>query len=276
MKRLLATLLSLMLLGLPAAVRAQLSSGTVNAKQSGTWTVTANAGTGNQGVNLTQVGGTTLTGANVVDGVNTAFRINCVVGCGVSSFADNAAFTFGTTPVNVMGAVVDDTATNAVTENSGGAPRMSAQRILYANLHTAAGAELLGQQTMAASLPVVIASNQSSMPVTQSGAWTVQPGNTANTTPWLVVQGGNTSYTTGQQAVTATATVLPTNTAKQVCVKALTANGLTVYLGPSGVTTATGMELAAGDARCLSVDNSNRVFVIASSTGSSVSFDVVN
>lgn len=56
-----------------------------------------------------------------------------------------------------------------------------------------------GQAAMAASSPVVIASNQSAIPVTltsttitgtaavtQSGAWTVQPGNTQNTTPWLV------------------------------------------------------------------------------------------
>ncbi len=55
----------------------------------------------------------------------------------------------------------------------------------------------LGQALMAASSPVVIASNQSAVPVsgtvaisgtvaaTQSGTWTVQPGNTANSTPWL-------------------------------------------------------------------------------------------
>lgn len=55
-----------------------------------------------------------------------------------------------------------------------------------------------GQATMANSSPVVIASNQSAIPVTmtsttitgtvaatQSGTWTVQPGNTQNTTPWL-------------------------------------------------------------------------------------------
>ena len=42
-----------------------------------------------------------------------------------------------------------------------------------------------GQATMANSSPVVIASNQSAVPVSQSGTWTVQPGNTANTTPWL-------------------------------------------------------------------------------------------
>lgn len=42
-----------------------------------------------------------------------------------------------------------------------------------------------GQATMANSAPVAIASNQSAIPVTQSGTWTVQPGNTPNTSPWL-------------------------------------------------------------------------------------------
>lgn len=52
----------------------------------------------------------------------------------------------------------------------------------------------LGQAAMAASQPVAIASDQSAIPVsgtvaaTQSGTWTVQPGNTANTTAWLVKQ----------------------------------------------------------------------------------------
>lgn len=53
----------------------------------------------------------------------------------------------------------------------------------------------LGQALMAASSPVVIASNQSAVPASQSGTWTVQPGNTANTTPWLntINQGGNSA-----------------------------------------------------------------------------------
>lgn len=79
----------------------------------------------------------------------------------------------------------------------------------------------LGQKTMANSTPVVLASDQASIPVTgsgnftvtqatasnlnatvtgtvastQSGTWTVQPGNTPNTTPWLATinQGGNSA-----------------------------------------------------------------------------------
>ena len=54
----------------------------------------------------------------------------------------------------------------------------------------------VGQALMAASSPVAIASNQSAIPVSESGTWTVQPGNTANTTPWLTTinQGGNSAF----------------------------------------------------------------------------------
>lgn len=42
-----------------------------------------------------------------------------------------------------------------------------------------------------------------SLPVTQSGTWTVQPGNTANTTPWLttISQAGNSAAVTGANAL---------------------------------------------------------------------------
>lgn len=64
-----------------------------------------------------------------------------------------------------------------------------------------------GQATSANSAPVVIASDQSAVPASQSGTWTVQPGNTANTTPWLFdinrVAGGTAinSGVTGAMAV---------------------------------------------------------------------------
>lgn len=61
----------------------------------------------------------------------------------------------------------------------------------------------LGQKTMANSTPVVLASDQTVIPVSQSGTWTVQPGNTANTTPWLITisQGGNSATVTGSNAL---------------------------------------------------------------------------
>jgi hypothetical protein len=73
-----------------------------------------------------------------------------------------------------------------------------------------------------------------------------------------------------QQAVTASAVVLATNAVHGFCVKALTTNALTVYVGPSGVSTATGYPLAAGESICYQASNTNLAFVISSNTGSSV------
>lgn len=51
----------------------------------------------------------------------------------------------------------------------------------------------LGQKAMSASFAVSLSSDQSAIPATQSGTWTVQPGNTANTTAWLTRQSGKSS-----------------------------------------------------------------------------------
>jgi hypothetical protein len=53
-----------------------------------------------------------------------------------------------------------------------------------------------GTGTGGAGIPRVTVSNDSNVLATQSGTWTVQPGNTANTTPWLVtrVDGQKTTY----------------------------------------------------------------------------------
>jgi hypothetical protein len=75
----------------------------------------------------------------VVQPTGSNLHIACDSGCGgATSFADNAAFTFGTTPIGNVGFVVDEVATNTVTENSAGAPRMTSSRIAYADLSKSA------------------------------------------------------------------------------------------------------------------------------------------
>jgi len=76
-----------------------------------------------------------------------------------------------------------------------------------------------------------------------------------------------------QQAVTATATALATNSSHSFCVVALPTNALTVWIGfSSGITTGSGSApLPAGGTYCLQLSNTNLVYVIASGTGSSVS-----
>ena len=55
----------------------------------------------------------------------------------------------------------------------------------------------------------------------------------------------STAILAGQVSVTATAQALPSNSVQSVCVKALAANSIKVYVGPSGVTTSNGLELSA-------------------------------
>ena len=74
--------------------------------------------------------------------VSGGFQVACVSGCSGSSFADNAAFTFGTTTISILGGVLDDVASNAATENSAAAARLTAARGIHVNLRDAAGAEV--------------------------------------------------------------------------------------------------------------------------------------
>lgn len=78
----------------------------------------------------------------------------------------------------------------------------------------------------------------------------------------------------GQQAVTGTAAVVTGISYGTVCVKALAANSINVYLGGPGVTTSTGMEMAAGNAYCAPAVNALPFYVVASTTGASVSWVV--
>lgn len=195
---------------------------------------------------------------------NGTFAVQCTSGCTPGgSFEDNDAFTFGTTAIGNVGFVVDDTAPNAVTENSAGAARMSANRVAYSMLRDAAGNErgvnvtagnallvdasattqpVSGTVTVtdgAGALNVIVDSgtvttvstvtNLSQMagaaiamntgvrsagtqrvtiatddvvPASQSGTWTVQPGNTANTTAWKVDGSSVTQPVSGTVTVT--------------------------------------------------------------------------
>lgn len=88
----------------------------------------------------------------------------------------------------------------------------------------------------------------------------------------MTTSGSFTSIVTGQQAVTASAVALTTITTRSVCVKALDGNSTVVYIGPSGVTTGTGMELGAGESFCSAMPNTNVFYVIAAGTGNAVSW----
>jgi hypothetical protein len=79
-------------------------------------------------VNLTQIAGVaaTQTGGSL--------NVNCTGGCGgASSFLDNAAFTAGTTPINITGGWFSSAPTNC-TDGHACAPQLTVDRMLFVNI----------------------------------------------------------------------------------------------------------------------------------------------
>jgi hypothetical protein len=94
---------------------------------------------------------------------------------------------------------------------------------------------------------------------------------TATTSPYTTG-----TVVSGQQAVTASAAALASNTVKQAQVMADPNNLNPVYVGPSGVTTATGYKLMPGGSTpMLPVNNTNVLFIIGS-TNDNVSWIATN
>ena len=112
---------------------------------------------------------------------------------GSGTFAVSGTFFQATQPVSGTVTANAGTGTMAVSAAALPLPSGAATQTTLASILTNTPAA--GQAVMASSSPVVIASNQTAIPASQSGTWTVQPGNTANTTPWLttISQGGNTA-----------------------------------------------------------------------------------
>lgn len=94
-----------------------------------------------------------------------------------SVITDDNAFTPATSSVGMFGAFFDDVSPDEVNEGDGGAVRMSSRREMYIQIRDAAGNER-GLN--------VDASGRITANAVQGGTWTVQPGNTPNTTAWLV------------------------------------------------------------------------------------------
>jgi hypothetical protein len=145
----------------------------------------------------------TSPGAVLVPGVN-AFITN------VPTVAQATAANFNAT---VVGTGTFTTQVNAFTSWAGGT--LGAM----ANYGTSPGAVLA---------PGVNAFITNTPPVSQSGTWTVQPGNTANTTPWLasISQGGNTAVVkAGNTAAAADVAVAVSDPTLQAIASAATPAG---------------------------------------------------
>lgn len=130
-----------------------------------------------------------------------------------------ATATNQTSELTLIGAVTETVpASDTASSGLNGRLQRLAQRLtsLIALLPTT-----LGQKAKSASLAVTLASDQDALPITdnagsltvdgtvaatQSGTWTVQPGNTANTTAWKVDGSAVTQPVSGTIAVTGVAT----------------------------------------------------------------------
>ena len=77
----------------------------------------------------------------------------------------------------------------------------------------------------------------------------------------------------GRQLTTTGAVVLPTQAlVNGVVIKALSTNVSAIYLGPSGVTTATGYPLFAGESISYGVTNLNAIYLIGANTTDSIAY----
>jgi hypothetical protein len=110
-----------------------------------------------------------------------------------------------------------------------------------------------GQTNSARSKSIVLASDHAPVPVTGIGPVAGAPA-------------------VGPTALSTTAaTQLPNLPATRgVYVQALSTNGVSVYIGPSSVTTSSGLELQAGDREFFPVDNANRLYAITGTTTQNV------
>lgn len=84
---------------------------------------------------------------------------------GSEGVIDQTAFVYGTDVFSPMGGVFQDTGPT-LSSGQSGAVRLTAERGMHVSLHTAGGVALLGQQLMAASVPVVLSSDHSTIAVT--------------------------------------------------------------------------------------------------------------
>jgi len=120
---------------------------------------------------------------------------------------------------------------------------------------------VVGQKTMANSTPVVMASDQSAIPVSISSPLGVQtPSNSVSTLTAL-----STLFGTGQLAVTASALALGASTSFKngFALANLSSSTASLFVGGSGVTTSTGYEIAPGTSLVIPVQDISTVYVVA-------------
>jgi hypothetical protein len=175
-------------------------------------------------VNVGKVGGTAVP-SGLVDSGNSAFKVNCVVGCSASAgFTDNSAFTAGATTETNSGGVFNDSLA-AVTSGNAAAFRITGNRALHINIRSAGGTELA-----TSSNPIRIdPTGTTTQPV--SGTVTANIGTTnglaldATVSGLQVGQGSTSAGQKGGLAMGAVTTSAPSYTTAQTSPLSLTTAG---------------------------------------------------
>jgi len=213
-----------------------------------------------------------------------SLNVNITGGASSGAVPDGTSFVYGITNETPVGGVYQD-ASPALTGGKTGALRLTQFRGLHTNLRDSSGNELLGQQVSADSIPVVIASNQSAVPVsgtvaaTQSGSWTVSltsesieigtvdqgtPNTIANAWPVLPTDGTNSqSFTASGEAKVTVNTALPAGT-----------NVIGHVITDSGSTTAVTGTVAATQSGTWNINNVSGT--VSLPTGASTSANQTN
>jgi len=141
-------------------------------------------------------------------------------------------------------------------------------------IQTALPIQVTDADSQAVALTTALPSSSAIALVVRDAAQGIQTS--ANSRPVVVAsdqQIGRSNFVAGQTSVGLTQVQLPNNPVyMSVTVKANNANSGTVYVGLTGVTTSTGFELGAGESVSLPVDNTNRIFVIASAASQTISY----
>lgn len=154
-------------------------------------TVTSNIGTTNGLALDASVTGLVVAQASTTSGQKGMLTMGAVTTAAPAyTTAQTSPLSLTTTGLlRVDGSGATQPVSGTVTANQGGAPwSQNVTQFGGVNVSTGTGASGTG-------IPRVTVANDSNILATQSGTWTVQPGNTANTTPWLatVNQGGNSA-----------------------------------------------------------------------------------
>ncbi len=164
-----------------------------------------------------------------------------------NGLADKTTFTYGTTFEQPVGGAYQDTSPS-LTAGQSGVVRLTANRAFHVNLRDASGNALLGSAVSAASIPVVIASDQGAVATTTTSDPAI----------------ANTSIKASAVSVTTTAAALIASALTGRKYFSVQNNGaVSIFVGDSAVTSSTGTRVPPGAAYEQRIGAANSLYAVA-------------